>query len=97
MPMRGSARRAQTSTSSVHPRDGRGALPTSQSRRPHDDKGPLEAASVVYDGAAGEALQGRATLGGPCGKRLAPFMREIVAALQRRGELVVTPHVRGNS
>lgn len=35
-----------------------------------------------------------ATLNGPAGKRLAPFMAEIVAALERCGELELTPEVR---
>ena len=35
-----------------------------------------------------------ATLNGPAGKRLAPFMAEIVAALERCGELEITPEVR---
>jgi hypothetical protein len=35
-----------------------------------------------------------ATLNGPAGKRLAPFMAEIVDALERTGELVVEPEVR---
>ena len=36
-----------------------------------------------------------ATLGGPTGKRLAPFMAEAVQALERHGELEVPPEVRG--
>lgn len=35
-----------------------------------------------------------ATLDGPCGKRLAPFMEEIVAVLQRFGELELGPRER---
>ncbi|MEX2457761.1 MAG: integrase [Actinomycetota bacterium] len=35
-----------------------------------------------------------ATLGGPCGKRLAPFMAHIVEAMERHGELVLAPEVR---
>jgi hypothetical protein len=35
-----------------------------------------------------------ATLNGPAGKRLAPFMGEIVQALERSGELEVAPEVR---
>jgi len=35
-----------------------------------------------------------ATLNGPAGKRLAPFMAEIVSALERCGELELTPEVR---
>lgn len=35
-----------------------------------------------------------ATLNGPAGKRLAPFMTEIVAALERCGELQVDPETR---
>jgi hypothetical protein len=35
-----------------------------------------------------------AVLDGPSGKRLAPFMAEIVEALERCGELEVTPEVR---
>ncbi|MGH8566392.1 MAG: integrase [Gammaproteobacteria bacterium] len=35
-----------------------------------------------------------ATLNGPAGKRLAPFMAEIVEALERHGELSVSPEVR---
>jgi hypothetical protein len=35
-----------------------------------------------------------ATLDGPAGKRLAPFMRQIVEALERHGELSVEPEVR---
>jgi hypothetical protein len=35
-----------------------------------------------------------ATLDGPTGKRLAPFMGEIVAAMERSGELEVAPEVR---
>jgi hypothetical protein len=35
-----------------------------------------------------------ATLDGPAGKRLAPFMTEVVEALERHGELEVSPEVR---
>ncbi len=35
-----------------------------------------------------------ATLNGPSGKRLAPFMAEVVEALERHGELVLEPEVR---
>jgi hypothetical protein len=35
-----------------------------------------------------------AALGGPAGKRLAPFMPEAVEALEREGELVLEPQVR---
>src|SRR3989304_2664574 len=35
-----------------------------------------------------------ATLDGPCGKRLAPFMEEIVGVLQRFGELELGPRER---
>lgn len=35
-----------------------------------------------------------ATLGGPSGKRLAPFMAEAVEALERHGELALDPEVR---
>ncbi len=35
-----------------------------------------------------------ATLGGPAGKRLAPFMAEAVEALERHGELECSPEVR---
>ncbi len=35
-----------------------------------------------------------ATLGGPCGKRLAPFLGEAVEAMERCGELELTPEVR---
>jgi len=35
-----------------------------------------------------------ATLNGPAGKRLAPFMAEIVEALERAGELEIAPQVR---
>jgi len=35
-----------------------------------------------------------ATLGGPAGKRLAPFMAEVVEALERHGELELAPQVR---
>jgi len=35
-----------------------------------------------------------ATLGGPAGKRLAPFMGEAVEALERHGELELTEEVR---
>lgn len=35
-----------------------------------------------------------ATLGGPAGKRLAPFMAEVVKALERHGELELAPAVR---
>jgi hypothetical protein len=35
-----------------------------------------------------------ATLGGPSGKRLAPFMTEAVQALERHGELSLGPQVR---
>ncbi|HZP90449.1 MAG TPA: integrase [Actinomycetota bacterium] len=35
-----------------------------------------------------------ATLNGPCGKRLAPFMSEIVASMERAGELELDPAVR---
>jgi hypothetical protein len=36
-----------------------------------------------------------ATLNGPAGKRLAPFMAEVVEALERHGELQLAPKVRG--
>lgn len=35
-----------------------------------------------------------ATMGGPCGKRLAPFMAEMVPAMERSDELAVDPEVR---
>lgn len=35
-----------------------------------------------------------AMMGGPCGKRLAPFLPELVAALERHGELTLDPYVR---
>jgi hypothetical protein len=35
-----------------------------------------------------------ATMGGPCGKRLAPFMAHIVEAMERHGELELPPEVR---
>jgi hypothetical protein len=35
-----------------------------------------------------------ATLGGPSGERLAPFMAEAVEALERHGELALDPEVR---
>jgi hypothetical protein len=35
-----------------------------------------------------------ATYGGPAGKRLAPFMAEAIEALERHGELALTPEVR---
>jgi len=35
-----------------------------------------------------------ATLGGPAGKRLAPFMSEAVEALERHGELELAPEIR---
>jgi hypothetical protein len=36
----------------------------------------------------------RAVLDGPCGKRLAPFLPEIVRVMERCGELDLTPEVR---
>lgn len=45
--------------------------------------GVLDALTIVW-----------ATLNGPAGKRLAPFMAEAVAALERSGELEVAPEVR---
>ncbi len=36
-----------------------------------------------------------AIMGTPCGKRMAPFMEEIVAALIRHGELTLSDNVRG--
>ncbi|HYV01210.1 MAG TPA: hypothetical protein VEM93_02565 [Actinomycetota bacterium] len=38
-----------------------------------------------------------ATLNGPSGKRLAPFMGNVVKALERFGELDVDPEVRASS
>ncbi len=35
-----------------------------------------------------------ATLDGPCGKRLAPFLPMIVEAMERAGELELDPEVR---
>jgi hypothetical protein len=35
-----------------------------------------------------------ATLGGPAGKRLAPFMAEVIGALERHGEIELVPDVR---
>ena len=56
-------------------------------------KTPPAPRPVVYDDAAVAALRKVwIVLGGPCGKRLAPFMSEIVEA--RHGELVVEPDVR---
>ncbi len=40
-------------------------------------------------------LEIRATLDGPCGKRPAPFMEEMVEVTERCGELRLTPEVRG--
>jgi hypothetical protein len=49
----------------------------------------------IYDGDVLEALKFVwATLNGPSGKRLAPFMGEIVGALERAGELRLAPEVR---
>jgi len=38
-----------------------------------------------------------ATLGGPAGKRLAPFIAKIVEVLERTGELEVSPEARRGS
>lgn len=49
----------------------------------------------VYDGDVLEALRFVwATLDAPAGKRLAPFMAEIVEVLERTGELSIAPEVR---
>lgn len=74
------ARRALAEAAEARGGD-RGKLPASRPRVYGEDVlGPLR---VVW-----------ATLGGPAGKRLAPFMAEIVEALERAGELVVEPKVR---
>ncbi len=52
-------------------------------------------APVVYDNAVLEPLRRIwAILGGPCGKRLAPFLPEIVAVLEHHGEVDLDPAVR---
>jgi len=48
--------------------------------------------ALVETNAAPEKFS--ATLNGPAGKRLAPFMSEIVEVLERVGELEVDPEVR---
>lgn len=51
---------------------------------------PSKPRPIVYDTEVVNALRKVwIVMGGPCGKRLAPFMTEIVAALERHGELVV--------
>ena len=56
---------------------------------------PAKPRPVVYDAAVVDALRRVwVILGGPCGKRLAPFLQEIIAALERHGELSVDPKVR---
>lgn len=51
--------------------------------------------AVTYGDDVGVALRKVwIVLGGPCGKRLAPFMGEIVEALERHGELTLEPEVR---
>jgi hypothetical protein len=50
---------------------------------------------VTYDDHVLEPLRRIwAVLGGPCGKRLVPFMAEAIAALERHGELELDPAVR---
>lgn len=52
-------------------------------------------ARVVYDEPVREQIVRLWKLsGGSCGKRLAPFMGELVAALERHGELRVSAQVR---
>jgi hypothetical protein len=60
-------------------------------REPH---APAKPRPVVYDTAVVAALRKVwIVMGGPCGKRLGPFMSEIVDALERHGELVVESDV----
>lgn len=50
---------------------------------------------VVYDSVVVDALRKVwIVLGGPCGKRLAPFLAEIVSVLERHDELSIDPEVR---
>ncbi len=50
---------------------------------------------VVYDEAVIDSLRRVwIVMGGPCGKRLAPFMDEIVSALERHGEIKIGSEVR---
>lgn len=52
-------------------------------------------APVIYDEEVRVALrQVWAVLGGPCGKRMAPFLAEMVAVLEHHGELRVSDEVR---
>jgi len=51
-------------------------------------------ARIYGEDVAGPLRMIWATLNGPSGKRLAPFMAEIVEVLERYGELEVSPDVR---
>jgi hypothetical protein len=52
-------------------------------------------APIVYDDAVLAPLRRIwAVLGGPCGKRLAPFLSEMIEALERHDELALDPEVR---
>lgn len=58
-------------------------------------KRPRPPRTRIYDDEVLRALRKVWSLaGGPCGKRLAPFLPALVAALERHGELVLKPPVR---
>lgn len=60
-----------------------------------EPQAPARPRPVVYDTKVVDALRRVwIVMGGPCGKRLAPFLAEIVPALEHHGELSVVPEVR---
>lgn len=61
---------------------------------PPPPKRPPRRAKVYGQDLQGPLVTVWATLGGICGKRLAPFMGEAIAALERFGELTLTDHHR---
>jgi hypothetical protein len=67
-----------------------------QSERPREAPARRRGRPPVYGDDVAEPLRLIwATLNGPSGKRLAPFMKEIVQALERADELHLSPGVRG--
>lgn len=73
-------------------RHARRAIVRAGSITPRRSRSP---ASRVYDDPVLAALRKLwALAGGPCGKRLAPFLGEFIEALERHGELRLEPEVR---
>ncbi|MGH2747021.1 MAG: integrase [Actinomycetota bacterium] len=63
--------------------------------RADQPRAPIKPRPVIYDAAVVDALRKVwIVLGGPCGKRLAPFLSEIVSVLERHGELYLDPGVK---